>query len=312
VAVELVIRSQYPGQLAWLPPVLIVVGALAALALVAFSAPRVRMAAVGGFLAALLLAPAVWAFDTLGYATSGTFPAGGPASIASDGGGGPPGGFGGRRAGAGALGAIPQLFGSGGAAQGGPQSGAGGFPGGGPGGAGAPPAGASPGPAGGGSIGSGGGPGGGPGGGGGPFGGSDASLTKVLSYVSEHGGGTIAVASQSSASAAIIGQDANVAGIGGFSGRESDVSVSWLAQEVRSGRIRWVLGEESGGGLSGRLPGDTRTGSKTAMAAVTQACRRVTLPTSAAGSTTRTAGSLYDCEGRVAALMSAGARESSA
>ena len=37
-----------------------------------------------------------------------------------------------------------------------------------------------------------------------------------------------------------------MAGIGGFSGRESDVSVSWLAQEVRAGKIRWVLDEQSG------------------------------------------------------------------
>jgi hypothetical protein len=44
------------------------------------------MAAVGAALAALLVAPAVWAVDTLGYATSGTFPAGGPASVQSAGG----------------------------------------------------------------------------------------------------------------------------------------------------------------------------------------------------------------------------------
>ena len=50
-----------------------------------------------------------------------------------------------------------------------------------------------------------------------------------------------------------------MAGIGGFSGRESDVSVSWLAQEVRSGRIRWVLAEQGGARAGPRLPGDTRT-----------------------------------------------------
>ena len=62
--------------------------------------------------------------------------------------------------------------------------------------------------------------GGGPGGGGGLGGGEDLSA-EVLNYVKQHGGGTIAVASQSSAASAIIGKDANVAGIGGFSGRES-------------------------------------------------------------------------------------------
>src|SRR5271165_2681152 len=98
VVVELVVRADYPGQLTWLAPVLIAVGALAVLALVAFSSRMVRMVALGDTVAALLAAPAVWAFDTLGHATSGTFPAGGPASAESGGFGGPggggPGGFG--------------------------------------------------------------------------------------------------------------------------------------------------------------------------------------------------------------------------
>ncbi len=99
-----------------------------------------------------------------------------------------------------------------------------------------------------------------------------------------------------------------MAGIGGFSGRESDVSVAWLAQEVRAGKIRWVVGEQvAGGGFSGRLPGDTRTGSKAAMSAVARVCTKVTL--SSSGSTP--AGTLYDCQGRAPALASAGARESS-
>ena len=68
-----------------------------------------------------------------------------------------------------------------------------------------------------------------------PFG-QGRSLSAVLSYTRAHGGGTIAVSSQSSASSSIIEQGADVAGIGGFSGRESDVSVSWLAQEVRRGQ----------------------------------------------------------------------------
>ena len=54
-----------------------------------------------------------------------------------------------------------------------------------------------------------------------------------------------------------------LAGIGGFSGRESDVSASWLSQEVRSGKVRWVLADQ-GGGFGGRLPGDSRAGSKAA------------------------------------------------
>jgi hypothetical protein len=144
-----------------------------------------------------------------------------------------------------------------------------------------------------------------------------------VSYVKQHGGGVVAVSSQSSAAAAIIEGDVQVAGIGGFSGRESEVSASWLAQEVRSGRIRWVLVNQAGTGFGG-LPADTRTGSRTAMAAVAKACRQVTLPTAAAASATRAkgpaavggnggaaAGALYDCEGRAAAFASAGASQAS-
>ena len=164
------------------------------------------------------------------------------------------------------------------------------------------------------------GPGGGAGGGIGAPIGNDASLSKVLSYVKQHGGGTIAVSSQSSASQAIIDQDADVAGIGGFSGRESDVSVAWLAQEVRAGSIRWIVGEQSGAQGGPRLAGDTRTGSKTAIAAVAKACRAVTLSASAsssgtatglsAGTGTSSEGTLYDCQGRAEALLSASAQQS--
>ena len=340
VIVELVVRADYPEQLTWLPPVLIVVGALAVLALVAFSSRKVRIAALGAALAILLAAPSVWAFDTLGHATSGTFPAGGPASVDS---GGPGGGFGGAPgarggfggpsgaggapgfsgsasgqaggppSGAGAgTGAVPQLFGSGSAQAGGapgvPGSTSGAGTSGGPGAAGTRGFGGF---GAGGAIGA-------------PMGGSVTS--SILSYVKQHGGGTIAVSSQSNAASSIIQQDANVAGIGGFSGRESDVSVSWLAQEVRTGKIRWVLDEQQGSGVAARgLPGDTRTGSKTAMAAVAKACQAVTLPSSAStasgsGASSAAGGSgagtasgstaLYDCQGHAQALASAGTQQS--
>jgi 4-amino-4-deoxy-L-arabinose transferase-like glycosyltransferase len=80
VVTELIVGGDYPGQLPWLGPVLIVVGVLTVIALAAFSSRTVRTAAVGFAVAVLLAAPSVWAFDTLGHATSGTFPAGGPAS----------------------------------------------------------------------------------------------------------------------------------------------------------------------------------------------------------------------------------------
>jgi 4-amino-4-deoxy-L-arabinose transferase-like glycosyltransferase len=312
VVVELVVRSEYPGQLTWLPAVLIVVGALAVLALVSFSSRTVRVAAIGVALAALLAAPSVWALDTLGHATSGTFPAGGPASAENGapgagggfGGAGRRGGFtgpGGRGAVSGGAAGAPQLFGSGSAQAGGAPGGA--VPGATPGtgavpGAGigaAPNAGTSAIPGGARAAGGIGGFGGG--GGGAPMGGGVSS--SILSYVKAHGGGAIAVSSQSSAATAIVEGDTNVAGIGGFSGRESDVSLSWLAQEVSSGKIRWVLGEASASGARGGLPGDTRTGAKVALAAVAKACKAVTLSSSSATT-------LYDCQGRAQALARAG------
>jgi hypothetical protein len=132
----------------------------------------------------------------------------------------------------------------------------------------------------------------------------------MLAYVRQHGGGTIAVASQSNAASSILSQGANVAGIGGFSGRESVVSVSWLAQEVRSGKIRWVLDEQGSTGAARGVPGDTRTGAKTAMTAVAKACVAVRLPASSSASgasnTSGSAATLYDCQGRASALVSAG------
>ncbi len=273
VACELIVRADYPGQLEWLPPLLVGVGALAILALLVASRRGARVVAVGAAFAVLLLAPAVWAFDTLGYATSGTFPAGGPQSAAAGGFG--PGGRGRARFARGGAGPQPgggPLFGRGG--EGPPQGG------------GAPPAfagGGFGGPARGGF--------GGPGG--------DESLTQALAYVNSHGGGALAVSSQSSAASAILASDADVAGVGGFSGRESDVSVSWLAHEVAEGKIRWVLDGEGGAaarGFGGGLPGDTRTGARTAMAAVAKACTAVSLGSSGS------ANALYDCAGKASAL----------
>ncbi len=298
VLVELVIRGRYPGELTWLAPALIVVGVLAVLALVAFEQPLVRAVALVASLAALSIAPSVWAIDTLGYAASGTFPAGGPASVETAGGG-AFGGFGRSRSGA----------------RGGGTAGAGTLPFGAPGGAGAPALFGGPGGPGGaggpGRFGGAGGPGLFGGGGGaaaaGPFGAGGSSLTAVSAYVNSHGGGTIAVSSQSSAATAIIQNGAAFAGIGGFSGRESSVSVAWLAQRVQSGGIRWVLTAGSRAGFGG-LPGDTRAGSQSALASVERACRRVTLPSSASTAS----GTLYDCRGRAGALAGASTRESSA
>jgi hypothetical protein len=295
-ASELIVLGNYPGQLRWLEPVVIALVGAAALALRILTGSRVRIVAVSTAICALLIAPSVWALDTLGHAASATFPAGGPASVSEGGPGGmparalarmrraggePPRGFAGgppvppgpARAGGGAVGNFP------GGGEGPPIFG-GGSP---PGSKAAAAAGRVFGAAGGGQV------------------GADSSLTQVVAYVRLHGGGTIAVSSQSSAASAIISKGASVAGIGGFSGRESEVSVAWLAQEISSGRIRWVLSRGLGAGP--RLRGDTRTGSKTALAAVARACKAVSLSGSSdSASAGGTSGTLYDCYGRAAAL----------
>ena len=90
----LVLRDN-PGQLTWLAPVLAAgcVGAAVLLAAAVF--PRARAALTAAAIALLLFAPAAWSVQTLGHATSGTFPAGGPATAGLGGGamGGPGGGF---------------------------------------------------------------------------------------------------------------------------------------------------------------------------------------------------------------------------
>jgi hypothetical protein len=207
--------------------------------------------------------------QTLGHATSGTFPAGGPTAQGFGGGPGA-GGFGG---GGGRFAAPNGAPPGGGFAPGGTGTGTGGT----------------------GTRG-----GFAPGGGGSPFGGNSTALNAALTYVRAHGGGTIAVSSQQGASATIIESGSNVAAIGGFSGRESEVSVSWLAEQVRAGKIRWVLTDGTGGGFGN----DGRTGSTTVMNAVAQTCTPLSTSSSLSSTTTSTSG-LYDCAGKADALASA-------
>jgi len=68
--------------------------------------------------------------------------------------------------------------------------------------------------------------------------------------------------------------------------------------EVRSGHLRWVIVD---GGPGSARPGDTRQGSRAAMAVVAKACRPTTFATS--GGTKAT---MYDCVGRAAAIVRRG------
>ena len=73
------------------------------------------------------------------------------------------------------------------------------------------------------------------------FGGDTSTLTSALTYIKANGGGTLVISSQSGASQSIIESGADVAAIGGFSGRETVVTTEWLADAVESGRIRYIL-----------------------------------------------------------------------
>jgi len=96
---ELVVLGNLNGSLSWAKPLVIVVGVLGAPALVSRLSPRLRTVSLAVTAAALLAAPATWATETIGHATSSTFPAGGPASASLGGFAGPGGQFGAGRTG---------------------------------------------------------------------------------------------------------------------------------------------------------------------------------------------------------------------
>ena len=81
-----------------------------------------------------------------------------------------------------------------------------------------------------------------------------------------------------------------MAGIGGFSGKESSVSAAWLEERIESGAITWIY--TSGLGPSGGFGGggDSRTGSESAIDTVVKSCTAVEL-TESEGS-----GTLYRCD----------------
>jgi len=287
--VELVVIDHSASDLGWLvvPLVLVVVAAVGALLFAdaiaervggdgtrGVASVRIRLAALACGFAILLAGPAIWSVETLGHPTSGTFPTGGPESASAMGG---PGGAMGTPP----NGSVRTLGHIGRQSTNAPAL---------PFGEGVPPlVGGAEGMAGAPSV------GGMTGGPGGMFGGED--LTSVLEYTEAHGGGTIAVDSQSGAAASIIEEGAEVAGIGGFSGKESSVSAAWLEERIESGAIGWIYVGGSGAGMiggprgsvsaGGSSGGDTRTGSESAIDAAVKSCAKV--------SALEGSGALYKC-----------------
>jgi 4-amino-4-deoxy-L-arabinose transferase-like glycosyltransferase len=256
VASEIVVHGDYAGNLPWVVPVLLGVGGAACLVVIAVRDARARAVAVTAALAALLVAPSIWAVDTLGYANQPTFPAGGPAKYNE------------------AVDSFTR------AVPGGSRVGQSGVP---PRrvAPARPPVGAS---------------------------GHDVELALIIAFVKLHGGGPIGVSSQSNAAEGIIYQDYAVAGIGGFSGRESDPSVAWFSGQVAGGRVRWVYNEGSNNFGSAF---DDRPGATTVLKAVARVCPQINTTTGATikAGTFRTSQidfsrALFDCQGEGPALSS--------
>ncbi len=73
------------------------------------------------------------------------------------------------------------------------------------------------------------------------------------------------------------------------------MSVKWLAAEVKAGKISWLLVDGSGSG-GPTLPGDTRTGSRSALSVAEKVSTKVTLTSGAA---------LYHLTGEAGAILAA-------
>ena len=80
---EFVVLGQYAGQLRWLEVVLPIACGMAAVGFFLTDSRRGRALAAALGVGALLIGPAIWALDTLAYATQSTFPSGGPATLTS-------------------------------------------------------------------------------------------------------------------------------------------------------------------------------------------------------------------------------------
>jgi 4-amino-4-deoxy-L-arabinose transferase-like glycosyltransferase len=257
------------GYDSWLQPIVAVGTAVAVLGLlglatgVTLGLERRRLAttALGLAVAALFAAPAVWSSTVFKTAVNGVFPGAGPSYLSGQA---TPGGGPGRGRPAGPR----------------------------PGGAGFAPTGSAPRAR--------------RGGFGGGFGGgtaSTASISAALSYVESHGAtrrfGLIVQNEQEAAAAVIAGEP--VASLGGFTGRETVLTSSYLARLITRHEARYfLLGGQAGAGG----PGGT---SNAAVSTITSICKAVTITSSTSGSASSGASAtLYDCAGKAKAIADAG------
>ena len=313
LALDLLRRSGYlPGLHA-----LVVVGAVFGVLGVVTAAvwpgdrrrSRFASLAMAFAVATLLAAPLAWSATTSRSAVNGVFPGAGPNFVSglgvtgSSGMGMPGGGRGGFGPG-GPNGRPP--FGGARPPFSPRANGGQGF---------APPAGGMPGQGRLGRGGFGGGPmAGGLGGGPGAFGNS-TDVDAALAYASAHDPGsrwTLIVSNEQEAASYVI-KGERVASMGGFTGRETVLTPSYLSRVVSSGEARYFL--LGGGGFGGGFgPGSNNAAATT----VESVCKAVDLETSSTGSSASgglttgslstgnsTSGQLYDCAGKAAELARA-------
>jgi len=266
------ILDGYPSWSSWMTPLILAGTTVPALALVAarlWSRRRLPLwtpivAAIGAM--TLLLAPAVWAANTVST-VGGGIPSAGP-SVQSNGnsGAGPGGfsGFGGR------PGNPPSGQQHQGGVPGGPTTG---------GTAGQQPTGGTPGgmPTGGGA-------------GAGGFGGGAGTDSQLVTYLLQHQGSTyylVVAADSNSAASYIIETGRPVMSLGGFGGNDPILTLAQFQAMVQNNTVRYVLG--GGGGGQGN--------SSAIMQWVQTTCKAVSIGSGQSTAPGRSSSGLYDCAG---------------
>ena len=273
------ILSGYPSWSRWMTPVILATTIVPALALVAARLrPRRRLPiwtgiAVGIGSLALLMAPTVWAANTVSTVGS-SIPSAGPSAQSSNNfGGAGRGGFGGG-AGRDGFGGGAGRGGFGGAMGQPPTGGA----------LGEAPSGATSGkqPTGGTS-------GQAPSGG---FGGGSDTDSQLLAYLLKNQGSTkylLVTTSSNSAAPYIISTGKPVMSLGGFGGTDPILTLAQFQALVKNNTVRYVLGEGGFGGGQG--------GSSSIMQWVQTSCKAVSIGSAQSTGAGGSSSGLYDCAG---------------
>ncbi|MGC9974610.1 MAG: glycosyltransferase family 39 protein [Gaiellaceae bacterium] len=132
--------------------------------------------------------------------------------------------------------------------------------------------------------------------------GSSGEITTALTYALTHGATkrfALIVTSEQEAAPFVI-QGKSVAAMGGFTGRETVLTSSYLARLVGAGQARYFLIDTSSGFSMGSV-------SNKAVNLISSTCRKVrTTSWSKKSSTGNANTALYDCAGRAAAIRDAG------